>query len=76
MMKFSDKALKLIGEKLLSSMEASSKQDSSTSTPDNPPANGTLAAHERARSLTLRAEIAGPQKARVLLFRNNTKDDP
>ncbi|TCK18796.1 hypothetical protein DFR30_2080 [Thiogranum longum] len=69
MMKISDKALKLIGRKLLSSMEASSDQDSSTSTHDS-----TLAAYERAMSLEpgTRPE---PKKAQVLLFRDNSRDD-
>ena len=68
MMKFSDKALQLIGEKLLSSMEATPKQDRSTSTPDSLPVKGTQAAHERACSLVLRTETPGPKKARVLRF--------
>ncbi len=69
MKKISDKALKLIGRKLLSSMEASSDQDSSTSTIES-----TLAARKRALSLGLRKKQE-PEKARVLLFRGNFADD-
>ncbi|GEM_PF-3392839 len=68
MMKLSDKALQLIGEKLLGSMEATSTQDSSTSTPDSLPVKGTQAAHERARSLVLRTETPALKKARILRF--------
>lgn len=69
MIKISDKALKLIGRKLLSSMEASSDQDGSTTT-----LNSTLEAHKRALSLGLRKKQA-PEKARVLLFRGNDVGD-
>lgn len=69
MMKFSDKALKLIGRKLLSSMEASSDQDSSM-----PASGNSRAVHERARSFTLRAK-RDQKKARVLAFRSNGGDD-
>ena len=69
MMKISDKALQLIGRKLLNSMEASSDRDSSTATLDS-----TLEAHKRALSLGLRKEQA-PEKARILLFRGNGTDD-
>ena len=74
MMKFSDKALKLIGRKLLSSMEASSDQDSSTSTRNSVLTDNALTAHERAQSLGLRAK-SSLQKASVLPFRNSTEND-
>jgi hypothetical protein len=59
MIKFSDKALTLIGQKLLSSMEASSNQDSSASTHDS----------------TLTAQESAPKKALVLLFRSSIDND-
>ncbi len=69
MKKISDKALKLIGQKLLSSMEASSDQDNSTSTLDS-----TLARHERTAG-SAQGGNQEPKKARVLLFRDNTGEN-
>ena len=76
MMKFSDKALQLIGRKLLSSMEASPPQESSTLARNSPPPDGALAIRERANSLLLRQPDSVREKARVLPFRNGDKDDP
>jgi len=74
MMNFSDKALKLIGRQLLSSMEASSNQDSSMSVGNSTSPGNNQAAHERTRSVTLRA-ASSPQKAQVLPFRNSIEND-
>jgi len=69
MMKFSDKALRLIGRKLLRSMEASTNLDETTSVCDEPPT------YRQPRATTLREKSPDTGKARILPFRSGNRDD-